>query len=155
MVHRGLVSSTGRSDYIYAGTQVLLNTPFFALRLPLASPHPAPPRPSFFPSSPRVQSRYKWLFAVQLPQHVCICLHVSPTACKTEKKIVPFFTHKLLLGTQKAPEWRCQSAIRKVCAGGGGTASLSVESTEPRRVFVRVSTWHLHDLHPPHLTTSG
>lgn len=34
MVYRGLVLSTGRSDYIYAGTQVLLNTLLFALHLP-------------------------------------------------------------------------------------------------------------------------
>lgn len=139
MVHRGLVLSTGRSDYIYAGTQVLLNTLFFALHLPRSSVSPPPPlRPSlsFFPSSPKVQSRYKWLFAVQLPKHVWIWLHLSPTACKTKKKTGPFFTHKLLLSTQKAPEWRCQSAITNVCAGGGHAASLSVGSKELRRVIV-------------------
>lgn len=38
MVQRGLVLSTGRSDYISAGTQVLLNTLSFALHLP-----PLPP----------------------------------------------------------------------------------------------------------------
>lgn len=35
MVHRGPVVSTGRSDYIYAGTQVLLNTLF---QLSISSP---------------------------------------------------------------------------------------------------------------------
>lgn len=93
MVPRGLVLSTGRSDYIYAGTQVLLNTLFFTLYLPPCLPLSVPPlhsphhfSVSFFPSCPKVQSRYKWLFAVQLPQHVCICSRLSLTACKTKKE---------------------------------------------------------------------
>ena len=85
MVQWGLVLSTGRSDYIYAGTQVLLNTLSFALHLPHLS---IPPYSSSLssPSSPQVQSRYKWLFAVQLPQHVCVCSCLSLTACKKKEK---------------------------------------------------------------------
>lgn len=92
----GLVLSTGRSDYIYAGTEVLLNTLLFTLHLPPTSIYLYPPHPpaslfvpllrSFFLSSPRVQSRYKWLFAVQLRQHVCVCSCLSLTACLTQKK---------------------------------------------------------------------
>ena len=38
MVQRGPVSSTGRSDYIYAGTQVLLNTLSYVLSRPSLPP---------------------------------------------------------------------------------------------------------------------
>lgn len=87
MVRRGLVLSTGRSDYIYAGTQVLLNTLSFALHLPTPPPSIYTPlSPSLFFFLPPVQSRYKWLFAVQLPQHVCVCSCLSLTACKTKTK---------------------------------------------------------------------
>lgn len=94
MLQRGLVLSTGRSDYIYAGTQVLLNTLSSALHPPSLCLYPPLFRPSLssFPSSPQVPSRYKWLFAVQLPQHVCVCSCLSLTACKT-KKMGSFFIH--------------------------------------------------------------
>lgn len=96
-VLRGLVLPTGKSDYIYAGTQVLLNTLFFALRLPLACSSLRPPL-SLVPRPPEGQSRYKWLFAVQLPQYVCICSRLSLTACKTKKN-----DRKWALYTQIAP----------------------------------------------------
>ena len=77
MVQRGLVLSTGRGDYINAGTQVLLNTP---LLCPPLLPF-VRPLPSLFPGCSKVQSRYKWLFAVQPPQHVSVCLCLSLTSC--------------------------------------------------------------------------
>lgn len=80
MVQRGLLMSTGRSDYIYAGTQVLLNTlstlPYVSIYL-----YPLSVLIALFPLLLQVQSRYKWLFAVQVPLHVCPCSCSSLTAC--------------------------------------------------------------------------
>lgn len=86
IVQRGLLVSAGRSDYIHAGTQVLLNTcPLSHLNLTA----PAPPRSLFSfitPCSLQVQSRYKWLFAVQLPQHVFLPLLVPNSVLNTKQK---------------------------------------------------------------------
>lgn len=93
MVQRGLFLSTGRSDYIYAGTQVLLYTlPFTRSLHALPRASLGPYRPLFysFPSCPQLQSRYKWLFAVQLPKHVCVSSCLSLTACKTKEENRPF-----------------------------------------------------------------
>lgn len=86
---RGLVLSTGRSDYIYAGTQVLLNT------LPLLSNPPASLYlyPLLCLSSPVVPRSSPgtngYLLYNSLSMFVsCSCL--SLTACKTKGENVPF-----------------------------------------------------------------
>lgn len=69
-VLRALDLPTGTSDYIHAGTQVLLNTPSLVL-LPRQAPfHYLQPPPPLSPGPPQVWSRYKSLFAVQVPPHV-------------------------------------------------------------------------------------
>lgn len=112
MVQRGLVLSTGRSDYIYAGTQVLLNTLSLVLYvLPLPPCIPPSLRPSLL--SPPVLPRFSpgsngYLLYKSHNMFFCSCL--SLTACKTKKqkqkrkKMGPFFIHKLLLRTQKPLE---------------------------------------------------
>lgn len=74
-VQRAPHLSTGTSDYIHAGTQVLLNTLSLVLLphqapFPLSAAPPSPSSPPVSPSPPQVGSRYKSLFAVQVPPHV-------------------------------------------------------------------------------------
>lgn len=71
-VQRAPDLSAGTSDYIHAGTQVLLNTPSLVL-LPHQAPfhYLRPPSFSLSRCSPGLVQVQK-LFAVQVPPHVCL-----------------------------------------------------------------------------------
>ncbi|CAB1460069.1 unnamed protein product [Pleuronectes platessa] len=128
MVQWGQALSTGRGDYIYAGTQVLLNTPSFALQRPtsLCPDNPLFPRSIPLslrcPSSPLVPSRYKWLFAVQLPRHVVCLLVLVPNSMynrKNEDRPFSSYTncsqdHKRLLSGD-VNDHKCPRRKRLLC----------------------------------------
>lgn len=122
-VLRALDLPTGTSDYIHAGTQVLLNTPSLVL-LPRQAPfHYLQPPPPLSPGPPQVWSRYKSLFAVQVPPHVFSAvarslsrettwnpLNTEPAKPRCHTSLPPFYEHTVVV------VWICLSLITKVIA---------------------------------------
>lgn len=144
MVHRGLVSSTGRSDYIYAGTQVLLNTPFFALRLPLASPHPAPLSSLVLPGSSPGTNGYLLYNSHNMFVSACTCpqQHVKQKRKSSLSSLINCSSvHKRLLnGDVKAPlersvlveaaqplcQWKARSQEESLCESQRGICMICI-----------------------------
>lgn len=102
IVQRGLLLSVGRSDYIHAGTQVLLNTLSLSL-VPKLVPYPtSPPPPTHSPSflsSPLLPAG-----PVQVQMAICC---TTPTTC-----FLPLLVPNSVLNTkQKEKKERIRGAF--------------------------------------------
>lgn len=88
IVQRGLVLSPRTSDYIYAGTQVLLNTlslvPFLPPLPPVSVPPPLCPSVLLFSSVLPMPSPGTNGYLLYKSQNMFPCLY--PTACKAKTK---------------------------------------------------------------------